>query len=144
MAPPSIAKEYKELSGVTRVSETILRREVDLKLLHDRLDTHNCPPTQQEQTSYAVYIISEMRELPRGKYALQDNEDFKGWTTQDFNNLPRAIRRELLLALAEHGQYPVGKANRTQAEKLADVINERSTEGPLRERRKGAGTQAAN
>ncbi|ORY16800.1 hypothetical protein BCR34DRAFT_87304 [Clohesyomyces aquaticus] len=45
IAPPSIAKEYKELLGVTRVSKTILRREVDLKLLHDCLDTHNCPPT---------------------------------------------------------------------------------------------------
>jgi hypothetical protein len=135
---------YKELSRVTHVSETVLRREVEFNLLDDHLKMNtDPPPTQQEQTSYAVYILRDMRELPAGDYATWDNGDFKSWKIQDFNNLPRAIRRELLLALAEHGYYPVGKTNRTQAEKLEDIVNGRNTEGLLRERREErAGRQA--
>jgi hypothetical protein len=69
---------YKELSRVTHVSETVLRREVDMDLLKERLkmDT-DPPPTQQEQTSYAVYILLDMRGLPRGDYAPWDEADFK-------------------------------------------------------------------
>jgi hypothetical protein len=132
----SLYTRYKELSRVTHVSETILRREVDIDLLNDHLKMNtDPPPTQQEQTSYAVYILHDMRELPAGDYALCDNGDFNGWKTQDFNYLPRAIRRELLLALAEHGFYPIGKTNRTQAEKLEDIANSTNTRGLLRERR---------
>jgi hypothetical protein len=136
MNPPSEYNLYKELSRVTYVSETVLRKEVDLDLLNDYLKMNtNPPPTQQEQTSYAVYILSDMRELPVGNYTLWDEGDFDGWKIQDFNNLPRTIRRELLLALAEHGFYPTGKANCTQAEKLEDILNSRNTTGVLRERR---------
>lgn len=140
----SLHTRYKELSRVTHVSETILRREVDMDLLDEHLNMYtDPPPTQQEQTSYAAYILLDMRELPTGDYAPQDNRDFEGWTIQDFNNLPRAIRRELLLALAEHGYYPVGKTNRTQAEKLEDIANSTTTRGLLRERRgERAGRQA--
>ncbi|KAF2000133.1 hypothetical protein P154DRAFT_522910, partial [Amniculicola lignicola CBS 123094] len=93
--------------------------EVDLNLLLDRLwmDT-NPPPTQQQRCSYAVYLLIDIRyEMAR----------------RDL--LPRAIRRELLLAYAEHGHYPGGKANRTQAEKLGDITNRRGIVGPLRARR---------
>jgi hypothetical protein len=132
----SLYTQYKELSRVTHVSETVLRREVDIDLLDEHLNMNtDPPPTQQEQTSYAVYILQDMRELPAGDYATWDNGDFKGWKIQDFDNLPRAIRRELLLALAEHGFYPVGKTNRTQAEKLEDIANSTNTRGLLRERR---------
>jgi hypothetical protein len=132
----SLHTQYKELSRVTHVSETILRREVDMDHLDDHLKMNtDPPPTQQEQTSYAMYILRDMRELPAGDYALWDDGDFNGWKTQDFNNLPRAIRRELLLALAEHGFYPVGKTNRTQAEKLEDIANSTNTRGLLWERR---------
>lgn len=127
MAPP-IEEQHKELPGVTRVSETTLRREVDLDLLHNRINTDS--PLPRQQASYAVYILSDMRELPRGRYTLWDHNDFEGWTAYDFNNLTRAIRQEheLLLALAEHGHYPGGRWNCTQAEKLGDIINRRSTE----------------
>jgi hypothetical protein len=136
MDPPSEYDSYKEMSRVTHVSETVLRKGVEIDLLHDRLHMDTDPlPTQQEQTSYAVYILSDMRELPVGNYTPWDEGDFDGWKIQDFNNLPRTIRRELLLALAEHGFYPTGKANCTQAEKLEDILNSRNTTGVLRERR---------
>jgi hypothetical protein len=145
MNPPSEYNSYKELSRVTHVSETVLRKEVDLDLLNDYLKMNtNPPPTQQEQTSYAAYILLDMRSLLRGEYIPGDCADFIDWKVQDFNNLPRTIRRELLLALAEHGYYPVGKANRTQAEKLEDIVNGRNTRGQLRERREereGAGRE---
>jgi hypothetical protein len=127
MARPATPYDsYKELSRVTHVSETILRREVDLEHLNDQVRT---------TTSYAVYVIMDMREQPQGGWRIEDEKDFQGWTIQDFNKLPRAIRRELLLALIEHGYYSI-PANRTQAEKLWDIANGRSTMGQQRKRKK--------
>jgi hypothetical protein len=98
MNPPSEYNLYKELSRVTHVSETVLRKEVDLDLLNNyllndylKMNT-NPPPIQQEQTSYAAYILLDMRSLRRGEYVPWDCEDFINWKVQDFKNLPCTIR----------------------------------------------------
>ncbi|KAF2469225.1 uncharacterized protein BDR25DRAFT_356466, partial [Lindgomyces ingoldianus] len=115
LPPPTLAMEplwsYKELSGVTHVSETVLRREVDLHLVGDDCLNMDTNPTQLQQCLYAVYILIDMRYEMAGR------------------------ERELLLAYAEHGHYPGGKANCTQAEKLGDIINGRGIKGQLWERK---------
>ncbi|KAF1992958.1 hypothetical protein P154DRAFT_528110, partial [Amniculicola lignicola CBS 123094] len=71
------------------------------------------------------YLLINMRYKIAGReYTLWDGSDFEGWTTYDLSLLPCAIRRELLLAYAEHRHYPRGKANCT-----------RGIVGPLRARR---------
>ncbi|KAH8693377.1 hypothetical protein GQ44DRAFT_717605, partial [Phaeosphaeriaceae sp. PMI808] len=79
---------YEELVQKTQISAAMLQREVDLSLLVDRLDISTAP-TQVQQTSYVAETIVYIRT---GVY-YGDNfgEDFKGWTVQHFNNLPRAF-----------------------------------------------------
>ncbi|KAH8689268.1 hypothetical protein GQ44DRAFT_720494 [Phaeosphaeriaceae sp. PMI808] len=97
---------YEELVQKTQISAAMLQREVDLSLLVDRLNISTAP-TQVQQTSYVAETIVYIRT----------------GTVQHFNNLPRAFRRQLLLALTEHGIYPIGKRYCTQAEKLAGIVN---------------------
>ncbi|KAH8702922.1 hypothetical protein GQ44DRAFT_717201 [Phaeosphaeriaceae sp. PMI808] len=94
---------YEELIQKTQISAAILQREVDLSLLRDHLDISTAP-TQVQQTSYVAETIIYIR-------------------TGHFNNLPRAFRRQLLLTLAEHRIYPIGKRYYTQAEKLVGITN---------------------
>jgi hypothetical protein len=56
---------------VIYISKTVLCKEVEIDLLYNYLYIDTDPLSiQQEQTSYAVYILSNIRELPVGNYIL--------------------------------------------------------------------------
>jgi hypothetical protein len=56
---------------VIYISKIVLRKGVEIDLLYNCLyiDTDSLS-IQQEQTLYAVYILSNIRELPVGNYTL--------------------------------------------------------------------------
>jgi hypothetical protein len=117
---------YEQLARDTNISEGTLRRETDLSYWNDEIDMSS-NPTKVQLSSYAGCALAELRATTQtGKGLLQSYvEIFEGWTENNFKDLNRAIRRELVGMLEEKRITPMTTEGIVQATMLYEIAQKR-------------------